>query len=164
MFLDLKRIFITENAALPIECELDLSDLQFAGGYPLIKPVIAKGKVENRAGVVYLRVKLSAVYSAPCDRCGENAEKPLEIEVDRVIVESLSGEDTGEYIIAEGMKLDLDETLTSEVVFAVPQKHLCKETCFGRCFKCGKNLNEGECSCEKREIDPRLLALKDLLN
>ena len=31
------------------------------------------------------------------------------------------------------------------------------------CPKCGKDLNTGSCSCEK-EIDPRLAALKQLLD
>lgn len=163
MFLDLKRIFITENAALPIEYELDLSALNFSGSYPLKKPVEIKGKVENRAGVVSMRLEIKVEYDAPCDRCGEQSVKNLNIKVDRIIVESLSGEDTGEYIIAPDMKLDFDEVLTDEVVLAVPSKHLCSENCKGRCEKCGKNLNEGECSCNKKEVDPRLAALADLL-
>ena len=61
------------------------------------------------------------------------------------------------------MKLDLDELVYSEVVVSVPMKHLCKEDCKGICEKCGKNLNEGECGGPKREIDPRLSALADLL-
>ena len=31
------------------------------------------------------------------------------------------------------------------------------------CPKCGKNLNEGACACPQKEIDPRLLVLKQLL-
>ena len=30
--------------------------------------------------------------------------------------------------------------------------------------QCGKNLNEGECSCEKKQIDPRLAILSQLLD
>ena len=32
------------------------------------------------------------------------------------------------------------------------------------CPKCGKNLNEGACGCDTREIDPRLAKLAELLN
>lgn len=163
MVLDLKKIFVNENISLPIEYELDLSELEFSGGYPLKKPVAVSGKVENRAGVVYLRLSCNCEYDAPCDRCGEDAVNDLKVEIDRVVVQSLSGEDTGEYIIAENMKLDVDETVTTEVVLAVPTKHLCSEDCLGRCSSCGKNLNQGNCSCDNTDVDPRLEALRDLL-
>ena len=61
------------------------------------------------------------------------------------------------------MKLDLDELVYSEVIVSLPMKHLCSEECRGICFKCGKNLNDGDCDCPKKEIDPRLAALADLL-
>ena len=164
MFLDLKRIFITEMLSLPIEYELDLSELSFSGAFPLKKPVKVCGAVENRAGVVHLRLDIRVEYDAACDRCGEDTVRTHIFKVDRGVVESLSGEDTGEYIIAPDMKLDLDETVTGEVVLSLPQKHLCSDTCLGRCQTCGKNLNEGNCSCDNKEIDPRLAALAELLN
>ena len=40
---------------------------------------------------------------------------------------------------------------------------LCREDCKGLCPHCGKDLNEGPCGCEPRQIDPRLEALKKLL-
>lgn len=163
MFLDLKSVFVTDNACLPIEYELDLSELDFSGEYPLKTPVKVSGKVENRAGVVSLRLTVKALYDAACDRCGEPAKSDLVINVDRVVVQSISGEDTGEYIIVPDAKLDLDETVMTEVVLGVPVKHLCREDCRGRCSNCGKNLNEGDCGCEKNTVDPRLAALAELL-
>ncbi|MEE1456734.1 MAG: DUF177 domain-containing protein [Oscillospiraceae bacterium] len=41
-------------------------------------------------------------------------------------------------------------------------KLLCKPDCEGLCCRCGKNLNDGPCSCQK-ELDPRFAALKQLL-
>ena len=32
------------------------------------------------------------------------------------------------------------------------------------CPKCGKNLNEGPCGCDLRQIDPRLAVLQKLLD
>ena len=163
MILDLKRIFVTDNSSLPLDFELDLSELEFSKAHPLKKPIAVCGNVENRAGVVSLKVKCIGEYDADCDRCGEPCVKPFEIEVDRIVVESLSGEDTGEYIIADGYKLDIDEVASAEVVLGLPAKHLCSEDCKGVCPRCGKDLNQGLCSCEK-EVDPRLAALKQLLD
>ena len=61
------------------------------------------------------------------------------------------------------MKLDVDGLIYSEVVVNLPMKHLCKDDCEGICPKCGKDLNEGDCGCPAKEIDPRLQALADLL-
>ena len=57
----------------------------------------------------------------------------------------------------------MDEQLREQMEIEFPIRFLCKDDCLGLCSKCGKNLNEGECSCEKKEIDPRLLPLQKLL-
>ena len=44
-----------------------------------------------------------------------------------------------------------------------PVRILCREDCRGLCQRCGKNLNEGECGCDTREIDPRMEPLRKLL-
>ena len=44
---------------------------------------------------------------------------------------------------------------TVETVIFATNGELCKDDCEGLCAKCGKNLNEGECSCDTRETDPR---------
>ena len=44
-----------------------------------------------------------------------------------------------------------------------PVRFLCDEDCKGLCPKCGKDLNEGECSCVTKEVDPRLEPLRKLL-
>ena len=56
------------------------------------------------------------------------------------------------------------ELVYSEVIVSLPMKHLCNEECKGICFKCGKNLNEGECDCPKKDIDPRLAPLQAILD
>lgn len=45
----------------------------------------------------------------------------------------------------------------------MPTKMLCKPDCKGLCCKCGKNLNDGPCDCQK-DVDPRLEALLQLLD
>jgi uncharacterized protein len=45
-----------------------------------------------------------------------------------------------------------------------PLRFLCHDDCKGLCQRCGKNLNEGECDCSKKEIDPRMAPLQKLLD
>ena len=57
----------------------------------------------------------------------------------------------------------MEDIIRSVFVLNMDSKLLCSDDCKGLCCRCGKNLNDGPCSCEK-EIDPRLAALKQLLN
>jgi uncharacterized protein len=43
--------------------------------------------------------------------------------------------------------IDLDPDIREEIILDYPLKPLCKPDCKGLCPKCGKNLNEGGCSC-----------------
>ena len=68
-----------------------------------------------------------------------------------------------DYAIVEDGFLDMDEMLLLQLEMEFPARFLCKDDCLGLCQRCGKNLNEGDCGCPKKEIDPRLQALADLL-
>jgi uncharacterized protein len=62
----------------------------------------------------------------------------------------------------EGDAVDLDEVVREQLLLALPSRHLCREDCQGLCQKCGANLNDGHCSCEQGEVDPRWAALANL--
>ena len=69
-----------------------------------------------------------------------------------------------DYVETPDYKLDLDELATADILLELPSKHLCKPDCKGLCPDCGADLNETACDCGKHRIDPRLEALKDLMN
>ena len=163
LILDLKNLFVSEGAKIVIDRTVDMSDADYSGEYPLKKPVIAKGSISNKASVVTLILKIDYEYSAPCDRCFEPATQKHSITLDKILAASIEGEESDTIITVPDMKLDVDELIFSEVYLSLPTKHLCKETCKGVCATCGKNLNEGECNCNEKEIDPRLQKLAELL-
>ena len=164
MVIDLKYIFVNENSSLPLEYELDLSEVEYMGNYPLKKPVCIKGAVSNKASLIGLKAQIFYEFEAGCDRCGCDTVKSYVIELDKSLAVSIEAEESDTILITPDMKLDLDELVYSEVIVSLPMKHLCSEECKGICFKCGKNLNEGDCNCPKKEIDPRLSALAELLD
>ncbi len=164
MIIDLKHIFVNDNASLPIEYELDLSWVEYMGDYPLKKPVVLQGDISNKASLIRLNAHISYEYEACCDRCGCDAVQKINIELEKSLAVSIEGEESETILITPDMKLDLDELVYSEVIVSLPMKHLCNEECKGICFKCGKNLNEGQCNCPQKEIDPRLSALAELLD
>ena len=163
MLLDLRKVFLTEDEVLDSSYELDLSDMEFNGCKPLYTPVRVSAKAVNRAGVVNLAVSAMFDYTAPCDRCGEETITSFCRSFNHTLVQSLVGENEGEYIETPDFMLELDEAVTTDILLDLPSKHLCKEDCRGLCQKCGANLNKEKCTCDTREIDPRLEALKSLL-
>ncbi len=164
MVLDLKSVFANIGKEISIDSSLDMSETDFSGGFPLKTPVSVKGKVFNRAGVVEIDIFMDYDFDAPCDRCGKDTVKHYSIELDKMLATSIEGEESDTIITVPDMKLDVDELVFTEVFLSLPAKHLCKETCKGYCFSCGKNLNEGNCECKSESIDPRLAKLADLLN
>lgn len=163
MVLDLKGVFGGNGVSLPIEHTLDMRDTDFFGNRPLKNPVVTQGCVFNSAGVVTLAVDISYEFTAPCDRCGKEVSRKFVIPFERSLAVSIEAEESDTIITVPDMKLDLDELVFSEVFVDLPTKHLCSEDCRGMCPKCGKNLNDGECGCPKKEIDPRLAKLAELL-
>ena len=164
MVIDLKHIFVNENSSLPLEYKLDLSEVEYMGNYPLKKPVCIKGTVSNKASLIRLEAQIFYEFEAGCDRCGCDTVKEYILNIEKSLAVSIEAEESDTILITPDMKLDLDELVYSEVIVSLPMKHLCSEECKGICFKCGKNLNEGECNCPKKEIDPRLSALAELLD
>ena len=77
---------------------------------------------------------------------------------------TLQNEDTDDYLIMKNDSVDIDTPLGEAILLSFPITFLCKEDCKGLCPMCGEDLNEGECNCVKKEIDPRLEILKKLLD
>ena len=163
MIIDLKKIFVNEGSSMPLSYALDLSEIEYMGLYPLKKPVAINGTIENKASLIRFCAEISYEFNAPCDRCGVDTVKKYVVSVDKSLASSIEGDDSDTILLVPDMKLNLDEFLYSEVIMSLPMKHVCSEMCKGICQKCGKNLNEGDCGCEKKEIDPRLQVLADLL-
>ena len=61
-----------------------------------------------------------------------------------------------------GRTIDLAPALREQILLAVPPPPVCEEACKGLCPICGKDLNAGDCGCEKTTIDPRWAALKSI--
>ena len=127
------------------------SDVDFA------EPITVSGQVKNMAGYMVLSADV-------CARCLEPVCSELEISFEKDIAsDGEVSSENDDYIIIEDKKLDLLAPVEEEIMLEMPSRTLCKEDCLGLCPKCGKNLNEGDCDCEKKEVDPRLVILKTLL-
>jgi len=165
MRLDLTDIIHRPGASLSFSENVDLSDLQFGTCYPVTEPVRAVGTVRNTADVLMMKGTIATCLHGVCDRCASDFDREVEMTLDVVLVEELSNEDSeDEWVFPlEADAADLEDIVRTVFVLNMDSKLLCDPDCKGLCCRCGKNLNEGKCNCEK-ELDPRFAALRQLLD
>lgn len=154
--------------------------------FPLLQDLVARGDVEfnaNIAGtleavwtkkVVEVTGRLTTAVTSACSRCLTPVVRKLEIDValsyssDSCLEESrladeveLAGQELA-LIHYSGNEIDLQPDIAEEIVMALPQQALCKESCAGLCLTCGTNLNDDQCTCGPPVLHLGLAALKNL--
>lgn len=162
--LGLAKIIDCPGGSVPFEASVDFSDLQYGNSFPVTEPVTASGVVRNTAGVLMMTGRVSTCIHGTCDRCAAEFDRDVEFPIQVVLVDELANEENeDEWVFhLEGDSADLDDIIRTVFVLNMDSKILCRPDCKGLCFRCGKNLNEGPCNCQK-ELDPRFAALKQLL-
>ena len=164
MLLGLSKIIDCPGQSIPFSVSVDLSDLCYGVSYPVSEPVLAQGTVRNTAGVLMMEGQGRTTIHGICDRCAGSFDREVTFPIDVVLVTELANEENeDEWVFPlEGDSADLDDIVRTVFVLNLDSKLLCKEDCKGLCPRCGKNLNDGPCNCQK-ELDPRFAALKQLL-
>ncbi|MBR2965509.1 MAG: DUF177 domain-containing protein [Clostridia bacterium] len=172
MKLDLRPL-LAGDRLLAFDYELPLTvdpdnSASFLWGVSFPSPMKVKGDITNTAGYMRMRLSMSVDYSAECARCLAPVTDSFSLDLEKTVAtkEVLSDVDEDrldDYAIIENGFLDMDEQLMEQLEMEFPVRILCKEDCRGLCQRCGKNLNEGECDCDTREIDPRMEPLRRLL-
>ncbi len=128
--------------------------------------------VSTRTGSRYLlQGDIGFEFSVECDRCLEEYDFRLETSFSLVARRSVgqgAGEDfeDEDYVVlgeSEEYGFDLYPYVREAVLLELPIRYLCREDCSGICPSCGKNLNEGPCSCRREDRDPRWSPLEKLL-
>ncbi|MFH0827260.1 MAG: DUF177 domain-containing protein [Candidatus Omnitrophota bacterium] len=115
-----------EARALDLETEI----IKFSG------PLTATARVSKITQALSVHLGLSAFLRCVCSRCLNDFEIKLDKEFDL------------HYPVKDSESvIDLNPDIREEVIIDYPIKPLCRNLCQGLCPKCGKNLNEGKCSC-----------------
>ena len=138
-------------------------------------PVDIRLGAKRMGELVTVEGKFSAGVEMTCNRCLKKFEStlasrfnltyasklPLENGPDEDDDIELQAEELG-LLLFQGEAIDLRDAIQSEIVMAIPMQPLCSEDCKGLCPKCGNDLNLGECGCQRKTVDPRFAALKNL--
>ena len=158
MILDLKKVFLNENESISLHEDIEFPDMS----EHFREPVSADITVRNRAGIAEFLAEVRLDYFCECDRCLKAMKKNYTFQFSHILIAQVPKDESDDYIQAPDYKLDTVSLLRDDILLELPSKFLCKESCKGLCPKCGKNLNEGSCSCVMHEPDPRLAVLKKL--
>lgn len=139
-------------------------------------------KVERR---VLLRARARATLKAPCGRCLSPipVEVPLDFRMTFVPEDQYAAppskdeDDVGRGEVAasfeptsldeetySGREIELTPVVREQLILALPQYPVCRDSCKGLCPVCGTNLNEKECGCDRKVPDPRWAGLEKFRN
>lgn len=118
-------------------------------------------------GLLLVNIAVSSDVEGECARCLAPANLEISGELGYLYcshsAEELEGFD--DFMPVEvknfGRVIDIMPQIRESIYTLLPTKILCREDCKGLCPVCGKNLNEGTCSCVNDDIDPRLEALRN---
>jgi uncharacterized protein len=160
-FSDSGREARTVHVEEKTDIRISLEDVKFS------QPVNVKLDVSRNQNLLTVKGAIKGQGEAHCSNCLETFDLPVEVSVDEVI--DLAPENDDEswdavHFGAEGVVLDVDAIVNQLVLESLPVRFLCKENCRGICPGCGVNLNQEECRCQSKPVDPRLAALAKLLS
>ena len=99
------------------------------------------------------RGELEQDFEAVCSRCGADFDFTV------TVPDFLASFETDE----KTEIVDLTDELRQSIILALPTYPVCRADCRGVCPTCGKNLNEGPCTCVHEERDGRWGALDALM-
>ncbi len=132
-----------------------------------LREIKVDATLEKTGTQYYLRAKIETTGKFACDRCVGQFDRPLNSSYQMYYV--WDGTDTSSLdpaevqVIPPGLSIiDIGDDVRQTILLSVPLKILCREDCKGLCSQCGKNLNEGPCSCRETPADPRWEKLRSL--
>lgn len=153
------------NSVIPIEA--DSFDIRGTKCPIISKSDVSIQIVHKEKQKLDLHASFQLDLEVLCDRCLTPTKHHFDVTVERELdfTEGTSGKekiDDDSYI--EGSILDIDMLVYEEIFVRLPMKNLCNENCKGICWKCGANLNLGDCGCKRKIPDPRMSKVLDIFN
>ncbi len=130
----------------------------------LLEPLTGAFQAIRNSKGIYITGKLASTAEAECARCLDPVRLPINIELDDLYYHPPQTAPAGEFVVGEDGFIDLAPLVRQLGLLAIPMQPFCQADCKGLCAECGQNLNDGDCHCEIDEIDPRLSALRNLLD
>jgi len=131
------RIAQITPEGITLEEDVSASDLDLeTDTVKFHSPVNIKAEASRITNVVSVDLALSGWFILVCSRCLNEFKVELKkkLKLDYPV-------DKFQQVI------DMDQDIREEMILNYPIQPLCIVNCKGLCPECGKNLNEGGCSC-----------------
>jgi uncharacterized protein len=162
------RLDVTQLLREPIGTHLDV---EFDLGFQRLSDDLSVQAIKGRLTLlrtseeVLVRGTLYVDVDLECGRCLSPTTETVDIELDERFRPSVLGIPRDDTVLPIDVdnQLDLRPVVRDLVIVSTPIRVVCRHTCQGLCPTCGQNLNEGPCDCQPDDIDPRLIALKALI-
>ena len=125
-------------------------------GFRALRPLKYDVHLLNRGKFIAFEADVDTELELCCFRCGATFTREIKSHISLKLVEASSFGDTDEIVLsAEDLdtityvapNIDVDDIVIESVYLELNDECLCSPDCKGVCLNCGKNLNEGPCSC-----------------
>ena len=126
-----------------------------------------KGLIYQKNGMPFIEYEIIAEFTAECARCNKEAPHIIKVSGEKYIADksdekspdSFESESDDYYVTETAGVINISDFIREFLGLEVPLRYLCDEECKGLCPNCGKDLNDGECSCPKKEKNPAFAVL-----
>ena len=139
--------------------------------FSLREPLEAKISLRVCGKAVLVRGWVRAGVDLQCCRCLEDFSCPLTPQIDVTLFPEtdvtpeeeteLGREDLDTGFFSED-EIDLSGLIREQIILSIPYKALCHEECKGLCPRCGVNLNDEDCGCERNPQNSAFEVLRSL--
>ena len=163
MIIDLKNTFLFGKPIEIKDYQISPQQINLQRSNLLIMSVRSQVDIYSKDENVFIKNSVDLSFNGICDRCAEKVSKDLNFCLLRPIKISKETDFLDDEINLYDHKLNLSALIESDILSRFPDVILCKENCKGICPKCYKNLNNYNCQCSEKIIDPRLKILENLL-
>ena len=170
MLIDLSEILSLEGKTQVVEAPVSMDSFQSKlGTFPIVEKKPVSIRITNSGKkVLKLEADGAVTVAIPCDKCLKDVPTTFTIHLEEELDMKASKEDRikdlDEINYVTGCSLDVEQLVHNEILIRWPLRVLCQEDCKGICSHCGKDLNDGPCSCEQESLDPRMAAIRDIFS
>lgn len=106
--------------------------------------------------------KVKTVLNLNCDLCLSAFETKLDFDLNEVFSETPDSDE--EIWELSDKTIDLKPAVIANIILNMPMQVLCSDDCKGLCPRCGHNLNDGDCGCDRGYVNPQFEKLLNLFN
>jgi len=134
---------LTAGQPLALDVEVDIPEF---AAHRFAKPARVVLEVTPLGRGIRVDGAIDAVWNGTCDRCLEDIQGPLHLDVDEQFDSSQGDSPLGDNNVLSGQLLDVVDLVRQLVDSSLPISLLCADDCSGLCPTCGNRRDAG-CAC-----------------